>query len=144
MDMIAVVLGLAALIVAIFGVLDVRKQVRRLLELEFKRMFSKVVHEMIWEFVEPTPGTPPMHVARDFQDFSILAKVLKPEHAEADFQDGVAKTALEQAVELANSGSATFKAGIDIDVAKAMISQWRNDKNAATLDKMFGKQTKLF
>jgi hypothetical protein len=43
------------------------------------------------------------------------------------------------AEELVHQGSATWKEGIDGEQAKVMIKKWQNEKNAARMDKIFGK-----
>ena len=47
------VVGIAALLVAIYGVRDVREQVRLLVTLERNRSYARILHSLVWRVVEP-------------------------------------------------------------------------------------------
>ena len=40
--------------IAIYAILDVREQARKLIELERKAAWAEVANEMVWLFVDPT------------------------------------------------------------------------------------------
>ena len=132
--------ALIALGVSIYGIRDVRDQVRLLIMLERNREYSKVAHTMIWEFVDPTANAVSVEIARGLHDFCILSQALEPTRSVTALRTTAENESLAMAEELVHQGSATWKPGIDVEQAKVMIIQWQNEKNSARLDKIFGKQ----
>src|SRR6266478_7437561 len=72
------IVGLAALGIAIYGIRDVRNQVRRLIELETDLAYSRVLYKMVWRFVDPTEETARSRPEHDMQEFTMLVRALDP------------------------------------------------------------------
>jgi post-segregation antitoxin (ccd killing protein) len=143
MEVLGVLLGAAALIVAVVGVLDVREQVRHLVKLEMNRGYSRVIHKMIWEFVDPTESTPKREIAEALHDFVIVAQTLEPKKPADVLRITVENESLQRAQELVNNGTATWKTDMDVEMAKNMITTWLNEKNIARVNKMLGGKNSL-
>jgi hypothetical protein len=72
------VAALIALLVAVYGIRDVREQVKYLVTLERNRLFAKVIHTMVWRVVERIGDAERFQSSSDMHEFTMLARALDP------------------------------------------------------------------
>jgi len=142
MDFIAVAglaVALIALLVATYGILDVRKQVRFLVTLERDRAYAKVLYGLVWRVVDPTEDTRRFLSSADMQEFATIVEALDPKWS----FDSVLKYANNEilllAKDLVDHGIAIWKPGIDENSVLEILIRWQNEKNASSLKRIFGK-----
>ena len=134
------IVGIAALIVAICGIRDVRDQVRLLVELQRNLAFSKVLHKMVWRFVDPTKETEAQRGIGEMQQYTMLARVTEPDKTLDSVQESASKEVLSLAKEMVSRGVATWKPDVDEDVVREMVKSWQSEKNSELLKSIFGKR----
>src|SRR5229473_3528384 len=89
------IVGLAALVVAIFGIRDVREQVRLLVGLQRNLAFSSVLHKMVWRFVDPTEETAEARMGMaEMQQYTMLARIAEPDKTLDSVQESANKEVL--------------------------------------------------
>jgi hypothetical protein len=137
------IVALIALLVAWYGIRDVREQVHFLVKLERNLAFSKVVHKMVWRFVEPTKDTSDARTAMaEMHQFTMLAQLAEPDKTLDAVQDFASKEVLALAEEFVSNGRATWKPDMDEDVIREMVKSWQGEKNSKLVKSMFGKEDK--
>src|SRR5260370_9284098 len=72
------VVGITALIIAIFGIKDVRDQVRFLITLERNRAWARILHGMVWRVVERTEDLERFQLSSEMHEFTMLVRALEP------------------------------------------------------------------
>jgi hypothetical protein len=135
------VVGLAALLVAVYGIRDVRKQVKFLVTLERNRVFAKAIHTMVWRVVEPTSDAERFQSSSDMHEFTMLARALDPKQTLDSAQDYANKETLALAKDMVGHGLAKWRDDIDENSVIELLKEWQNDKNAAALKKIFGRSS---
>lgn len=68
--------GLIALGVAIYGVRDVRKQVKYLVTLERNRVYARVTHKMTRRFLQPIGDDDREASLSDMHEYTMLVRAL--------------------------------------------------------------------
>ena len=139
-DIAGVVIATVALLVAIYGIRDVREQVRLLVEIERNREYSKLLHDMMWQFIDPTEKTVETAIAKRMHDYAILARALDPGKSLEALRQSAENEALQTAKDLVDQGSARWKEDVDEEKAVQMIADWRVRKNAARVNSMFDRK----
>jgi hypothetical protein len=143
MDFIALaglIVGLAALGIAIYGIRDVREQVRLLIGLERNLAFSILLNKMVWRFVDPTKDTSEQTTVAEMQQYTMLARVLEPKQTLDSVQEAASKDVLWLAQELVRRGHATWKADMDEGKIREIVKSWQSEKNSEALKSMFGRR----
>lgn len=133
------IVGLIALFVAIYGIRDVREQVRVLMTLERNRLFAKVIHTMVWRVVERTSDVERFQTSSDMHEFRILARALDSKQTLDSAQDYANKETLVLAQDMVTQGLAKWRDDIDENSVSDIVKEWQNEKNAAALRKIFGR-----
>jgi hypothetical protein len=141
---IGLLVAIVALLVAIYGIRDVREQVHMLLTTERNRTYTKILHKLVWQFVDPTPLALSEEIAQRMQEFTILARAVNPKMTLDDAQKEVNNETLTYAKMLVDSKYGTWKKDMDPERAQAILEQWNADKNAARVAKMFDKRLSIF
>jgi hypothetical protein len=136
----ALVAGIAALVVAIYGVYDVRKHVKLLVTIDRNSAYTRILHRLVWEFVDPTDKALNREIAQAMQEFTLLARAVNPEMTLNDAQAEANHETLTYAQMLVDGGYGKWKTEMDPDRAKVQLHKWQADKNAVLLAKMFGKK----
>lgn len=131
------VAGLIALFVAIYGIWDVREQVKILVTLERNRMFAKVIHNMVWRVVERVGDAKRFQSSTEMHEFTILARVLDRKQTLESAQDYANKETLALAQDMVLHGIAKWREDIDGESVIDVVKDWQNEKNAATMRKIF-------
>ncbi len=131
------IVGLIALVVAIYGIKDVRKQVKFLVTLERNRLFAKVLHTRVWQVVERIGDAEHFQSPSDMHEFAMLACILDPKQTLESAQDYANKEMLVLAQDIVSRGLANWS--VDENKVSEILKDWQNDKNAAALRKIFGR-----
>ena len=132
------VVGLIALVVAVYGVRDVREQVKYLVTLERNRLFAKILHTRVWQVVERVGDAEHFQAASDMHEFTMLVRALDPKQTLESAQDYANKETLVLAREMVSRGLAKWRDGIHENTVNEILRDWQNDKNAAALRKILG------
>jgi hypothetical protein len=147
MDFIGVaglIVALIALVVAVYGIRDVRDQVRLLVELERNLAFSKVLHKMVWRFVDPTKHASDARTAMaEMHQFTMLAQFAEPDKTLDAAQEYANNEVLSLAEEFVSRGIAAWKPGMNKDVIREMAKSWRVERNSQMVKGMFGKDNSI-
>ncbi len=133
------VAGLVGLGVAVYGIRDVREQVKFLVTLERNRVFAKVIHSMVWRFVERVGDAERFQSSSDMQEFTMLARAVDPKQTLDSAQDYANKETLVLAKKMVSRGLAKWRDDVDENSVNEILKDWQNDKNAAALKKIFGR-----
>ena len=97
-------LGLVALGISIYAILDVRKEVKKLIAIERNRAYSRILNDMAWLFINATERAHSKEIAKGLEEFSMLAKVLNPERTPDISTHTVNNEALAMADRLVKNG----------------------------------------
>jgi len=144
LGLVATLVAVVALVVSLYGVKDFRNQIEGLLRVERNRAYTKVLNDMVWEFVEPTEKAHKVEIAKGMHEFCTLAEVLDPKRTVDISQTTVNNEALWMASELVKNGSATWKGDYDVEKVKQVLHSWQTEKNAVHIQSLFGKKSSLF
>ncbi len=131
------VTGLAALIIAIFGIKDVRDQVRFLITLERNRVWSRILHSLVWRVVERTEDLERFQLPSEMHEFTMLVRALEPSQTMDSVQEYANNEVLAFSRELVSRGLATWRPDIDENNVEELLRGWQSEKNAAVLSGMF-------
>jgi hypothetical protein len=143
MDMIGVaglVVGIAALLFAIYGIRDVREQVRRLIRLERNLIWAKVLREEVWRLVDRTDEVRRAQSSSNVHEFAIIVRELNPKESLDSVQEYANHEIVGLAKEYVAHGLATWREDVDKDKVLEILKEWQNEKNAAKLQEIFGKR----
>jgi hypothetical protein len=131
--------------VAVYAILDVRKQVKGLLVVERNLAYAKILNDMSWLFVDPTERAHSAEIAKGLQEFCLLAQVITPKRAMAVHKETVEKEALSVAKDLVENGAARWKSDLDVEKVKEELYKWQTEKNDVRIHRIFGdKKSSLF
>ena len=136
-DWAALIVSVIALGAAAYGILDVREQVRILVTLERNRMFAKVIHTMVWRVVERVGDAKHFQSSGEMHEFTMLARVLDPKQTLESAQNYANKETLALAQDMVLHGIAKWRDNIDGGSVSDVVNEWQNEKNAATMRKIF-------
>jgi hypothetical protein len=134
------IVGILALLVAIYGIRDVRDQVRLLVSLQRNLAFSELLHKMVWRFVDPTKETSEERAMAEMHRYIMLTEILEPNKTLESIQEAAHKEVYSLAQELVKQGHATWKRDMDENKIREIIKSWQSEKNSALLKSMFGKR----
>jgi hypothetical protein len=141
------IVGWVALVVAVIGVgisllaiLDVRTQIKELIGLERKRVFTKIRNDMVWLFVNPTEHSHSSEIAKGLEEFALLSMALDKKQTPDLTNHAVNNEALLFADKLVKNGYATWKLGWDGDKLKQAMHDWQSAINANRLENILGKK----
>lgn len=124
--------------IAIYAILDVRNEARKMLTLGRDLAYLSVKHDMLWEFIEPTERANPPALAKSLETFAFLAKKVNPQWTDENIKSAVQNEALEFAEELVSRGSARWKSGFDPARVRKVIAEWQVDKTSERAKKILG------
>jgi len=132
------VVGIAALIIAIFGIRDVRDQVRFLITLERNRAWSRILHSWVWRLVERTEELERFQLPSEMHEFTMLVRALEPSRTMDSVQEYANNEVLAFARDLVSRGLAKWRPDIDENSVEELLRRWQSEKNAAVLSGIFG------
>jgi len=99
----------------VYAIRDVREQVKRLINLERKRVFTRTRNDMVWLFVDPTELAHSAEIAKGLEEFAVISATLDPKQT-AEFTGNVVNNeALVFADKLVDGGYAIWKPGWDME-----------------------------
>jgi hypothetical protein len=126
--------------IAVYAILDVRKQVKGLLVVERNLAYAKILNDMSWLFVDPTDKAHSVEIAKGLEEFCLLAQVITPRRALAVHKETVERESLSLAKDLVENGAATWKSDLDLEKVKKELHAWQTEKNAVRIHKIFGEK----
>ena len=139
MDIVAwfsLVLAIVALALTIYGIYDVRKQVRDLVELHGNMLCAELVPQIVRRFVVPTK------IELDsaaLQKFLMVQRTLFPkEYDEEQTQLTVNRQGLWLADHLVERGLAEWKPWVDLERVKTEIAKAASDTSSGRIKSLFG------
>lgn len=136
--LLGLVFGLAALLVAIYGIRDVREQVKYLVTLERNRLYARVIHKMSRRFLQPDEQNREAYLG-EMHEFTMLARALDSNQTVESTQEFASKESLASAEEMVRRGLGKWREDVDENRVNEVLKDWQNDKNAAVLRKIFGR-----
>jgi hypothetical protein len=138
-DVLAFLLGIAALLLAILGIRDVRKQVHMLVTMERDRTLTRLIRTYTWDFVKPTNTNLRRESIQLLQEYTAMAHAVDKTVTSDSAQDEVGREILRFAAELVEEGSAKWKPYMDPGRAQEIVKKWKVEKMVKT---MFGANKK--
>jgi len=123
--------ALLALGISLWGIRDVREQVRRLVELERNRIFTRLLNDVVWEFVDPTDTRANVTHVKVMHESCMLTQALEPMQTTDSAQTAALNEVLVLARNLVERGLAKWKPGMDVDVVTKTVREWQVLKNSA-------------
>jgi hypothetical protein len=136
----ALLVALIGLGVSVWAVLDVRKQVKEMIRLERKRVFTRTRNDMVWLFIDPTERSHTPDIAKGLEEFSVLSAALDPEQTPELTNHAMNNEALMFAEKLVNGGYARWKPGWDKEKLKQALHDWRTAIIANRMANILGKE----
>src|SRR5271163_3300466 len=89
---VALAVGVAALVAAIYAITDVRKLVRRyVIEAQRDAVFVEAINRLCWDFVTPQGDNYPPEMAVLFSRFAILQQALDPKRTSQASKEAIEK-----------------------------------------------------
>ena len=137
MDVAALIVGIVAMLVTVYAILDVRDQVRVMVALQRNLLWAKLVREMVWRFVEPTEETREFGISNEMHEFTMLVRALEPKKTLDEVQAYANNEVLTHVKEMVARGLATWKPDMDENVILEMVRSWQNEKNTELIERMF-------
>ena len=138
MGLAGLVVGIAALVIAIFGIKDVRDRVRFLITLERNRAWSRILHSLTWRLVERTEDLERFQLPSEMHEFTMLVRAIEPSQTMDSVQEYANNEVLRFARDLVSRGLAKWRPDIDENSVEELLRGWQSEKNAAVLSGMFG------
>jgi hypothetical protein len=136
--LVGLIVALIALGVAIYGVRDVREQVKFLVMLERNVVFSKELHFKALQFVELVDDAQLLQ-SRDMHGLSMLVRAIDSKQTLDSVQEYMTKESLSLAREMVSLGLAKWRGHIGENEVNEVLRNWQNDKNAAVLRKILDR-----
>jgi len=135
--MAALIVGLIAIPLAIYGIRDVREQVKSLVMLERNLVFARELHMKALQLVELDNDAQRFR-SGEMHGFSMLARAIDSKQTLESVQEYTNKESLLLAQDLVSRGLAKWRDDIDESRVREVLRERQNDKNAAVLRKIFG------
>lgn len=133
---VSLAIGIVALLVTVYAILDVRNQVRRLVELHGNLLCAELVPEMVEPWVIPTKTKLD---SNRLQKFLMVQRFLHPEEYDAETgQRTVQRQGLWLANELVERGMAVWKPHIDLAKVRSELAECARETNIGRLKGLFG------
>jgi hypothetical protein len=141
------VLAGAGLLVALVGVaiglwalFDLRAEVKKLINLERKRIYTRVRNDLVWQFVEPLGSAQSPEIAKGLEEFAVISQALSPEHTADLTKHAVENETLVFAKKLVDGGYAKFRPSYDEAKIKEAIQNWQKSINANRMTEILGQE----
>ena len=119
---------------------DVRGQVKRLIQLERKRVFTQIRNDMVWMFVNPTDLSHSPEIAKGLEEFALLSMELDPKQTPDLTNNAMNNDALMFAEKLVTNGFAVWKPDWDKEKLKQALHSWQEAINANHLRNILGEE----
>jgi hypothetical protein len=74
----ALSIALIGLGVSVWAFLDVWRRVKGLIQLERKRVFTRIRNDMVWLFIDSTERSHTPDIAKGLEEFAVLSMTLDP------------------------------------------------------------------
>ena len=141
LDVTALIVGIAALIVSIYAILDARRKAHEAIMLDRNRAYADARNKMAWLYLDSTNVGYPADVAAATEQFGIIAKAAGGKWNDDALKEAVENESLVFANLLVSRGVATWKP----EMAKFDIEQhlriWQSDKNRERIQTLLGRKS---
>ena len=136
--------GVGALFVAIYAILDVRHLIRRyVLEAQRDLIYIEAINCLCWEFITPVKEVYSPEMATLLDKFHHLQKQIHPNNTAEISKEVVEKEALVAAHKLVVSGGVRWK-DLDLEKVQKVLDSWRDEKAKVRMKNIFsGKDDSL-
>ena len=132
------VVALIALLVAVYGIRDVREQVKFLVTLERNLVYAREIHIKALQMVELVNDAQRFQ-SSEMHGLSMLARAVDSKQTLESVQEYTNKESLMLAQDMVRRGLAKWRDDFDESKVSEVLKKWQNDKNAAALRKIFGR-----
>lgn len=126
-------------VIAIYAINDARRQVRKQIELERKRVYTRVRNQLVWQFIEPIQDVHKPEIAEGLEEFALISQTLNPAHTPELTKNAVENETLLFAKKLVDGGYGRFKPGFNEQKIKETIRRWQNSINAERVSRILGR-----
>jgi hypothetical protein len=127
------VIAIAALLVAVFGIRDVRKQVELLLTMERNRTFTKLLHRHTLAFVDITDEDVRPDIVQLQHEYVLLARAVDKNATLESSMNEINKEVLSNAGMLVKAGHAQWKEKLDLETVAEILRDWQAEKFVGTM-----------
>jgi hypothetical protein len=138
----ALTVGLVGIAISVLAVLDVREQVKRLIKLERKRVYTHIRNDLVWQFVNATALTQTPEIAKGLEEFTAVSWELCPDQTPEQIIQDVHQDCLKFANKLVKNGFADWKPDWDMDKVQQELDNWQQAVNKNLLTSIDPKLTK--
>ena len=132
--------ALVGVAIGVWALFDVRAQVKRLISLERKLIYTRVRNDLVWQFVEPIGSIHSPEIAKGLEEFAVISQALNPEHTAERTKHAVENETLIFAKKLVDGGYAKFRPEWDEAKIKQAIQNWQKSINANRMTEILGKE----
>lgn len=138
------IIGIAGVIAtvafALYAIKDVREQVKKLISLERKRIYTRVRNDLVWQFVEPIGSIHSPEIAKGLEEFAVISQALDPAHTAELTKRAVENETLIFAKQLVEGGYAKFRPTWDEAKIREAIQNWQKSINANRMTEIMGQE----
>jgi hypothetical protein len=137
----ALVVGLLGIAISVLAVMDARDQIRGLIKLERKRVYTRVRNDLVWQFVDATALSHTSEIAKGLEEFTAVSRALYPKQTPEQIVHAVHQDCLKFADRLVKSGFAVWKSDWDMDKVQEELDAWQQAINKNLLASIDPKLT---
>jgi len=136
-------MNVITLTVAVYAILDTRKQTQRMVRLERDRSYMKVRNDMAWIRLDPTPEGETSGIANGLEEFCATAIAVEPTWAIKEIGTAVRNNSLAFAETLVEKGYANWKPNVNLKDVEKTLNSWRTDSNRDRIQNLLSKREGL-
>jgi hypothetical protein len=140
-----VCLNLIMFAVAVYAIRDGRKQASDARFLERNRVYAKTRDDMAWQYIDPTKNAQESHIARELEEFCILAQAAEPGKWTIEvLKDALENESLRYASMLVEGDYGVWKPDLIPEKVKKKLEAWQTDLNREKIQNLLAKKERLF
>lgn len=140
LDVTALMVGIAALIVSIYAIFDARKKAHEAVLLDRNRAYADARNKMAWLYLDSAKVGYPADVAAAVEQFGIIAKAAGGKWNDSALKDAVENESLVFASLLVTRGVATWKPEMSRFDIEQHLRDWQADKNRERIQSLLGRK----
>ncbi|MGA7638007.1 MAG: hypothetical protein WA657_12350 [Candidatus Acidiferrales bacterium] len=140
LDVTALLVGIAALIVSIYAILDARKKAQEAILLDRNRAYARARNKMAWLYLDSTNVGYPSDVAAAVEQFGIIAKAAGGKWSDKALKEAVENESLVFASLLVSRGVAAWKPEMSKFDIEQHLQNWQADKNRERIQTLLGRK----
>jgi hypothetical protein len=116
-------------IIAIVAILDVRKRMRDLIELQREAAWVRTANEMVWEFVDPAVEVHGKELSKALAEYTVFTQALNPQRTANASKEAAQYESLALANRMVRDRKAVWKPGFDAAQIEKMLEEWEAKKD---------------